>query len=76
MSISLEQLKQEDAKLTSNDAGRDPASAPVSIFFAPPDRAKQDELEAVGVSRAIFGLPSADRDVILRRLDTFVKVMA
>ena len=56
-------------------AGRAPESAPVSIFFAPPDRAKLAELEAAGVSRAIFGLPSADRDTVLRRLDRFATVM-
>jgi len=32
-------------------------------------------MEALGVSRAIFGLPSADREVILRRLDVFEKAM-
>jgi probable F420-dependent oxidoreductase len=57
------------------EAGRNPESAPVSIFFAPPDRAKLDALEAAGVSRAIFGLPSAPRDAVLRRLDAFATAM-
>ena len=39
-------------------AGRDPGSAPVSIFFAPPKREALDALvAAAGVQRAIFGLP-------------------
>jgi probable F420-dependent oxidoreductase len=50
-------------------AGRDPSSAPVSIFFAPPNREALDALEAAGVSRAIFGLASRDRDATLARLD-------
>jgi alkanesulfonate monooxygenase SsuD/methylene tetrahydromethanopterin reductase-like flavin-dependent oxidoreductase (luciferase family) len=57
------------------EAGRTPESAPVSIFFAPPDREKLDALEAAGVSRAIFGLPSAPRDAVLRRLDVFATAM-
>jgi probable F420-dependent oxidoreductase len=57
------------------EAGRTPESAPVSIFFAPPDREKLDELEAAGVSRAIFGLPSAPREEILPRLDRLTKLM-
>ena len=52
-------------------AGRDPGTAPVSIFFAPPRREALDGLAAAGVSRAIFGLPSEPRDKILPRLDAF-----
>jgi alkanesulfonate monooxygenase SsuD/methylene tetrahydromethanopterin reductase-like flavin-dependent oxidoreductase (luciferase family) len=50
-------------------AGRDPKSAPVSIFFAPPRREALDALAAAGVSRAIFGLAPEPRDRILPRLD-------
>jgi alkanesulfonate monooxygenase SsuD/methylene tetrahydromethanopterin reductase-like flavin-dependent oxidoreductase (luciferase family) len=55
-------------------AGRDPKSAPVSIFFAPPKREALDALAAAGVVRAIFGLPSAPRDDVLPRLDAFAKL--
>jgi hypothetical protein len=56
-------------------AGRDPKTAPVSLFFAPPKRAALDALAAAGVSRAIFGLASEPRDSVLPRLDAYVKVM-
>ncbi len=56
-------------------AGRDPGSAPVSIFFAPPKREALDGLAAAGVQRAIFGLPCERRDAILPRLDAYAKVM-
>ena len=62
------------ARLTA--AGRDPDSAPVSIFFAPPDRAGLETLVEAGVSRAIFGLPSADREQILPRLDRLAGLMS
>jgi probable F420-dependent oxidoreductase len=57
------------------EAGRTVESAPVSIFFAPPDREKLDALEQAGVSRAIFGLPAASREETLPRLDRLGKVM-
>src|SRR6267143_269535 len=56
-------------------AGRDPKSAPVSIFFAPPKKPAIDALAAAGVERAIFGLPSEGRDAVLPRLDAFATVM-
>jgi probable F420-dependent oxidoreductase len=56
-------------------AGRDPKSAPVSIFFAPPKRATLDALEAAGVERAIFGVPSEGRDAVLPRLDAYAAAM-
>ena len=56
-------------------AGRDPKSAPVSIFFAPPKRPALDALEAAGVARAIFGVPSEPRDAVLPRLDAYAKAM-
>ncbi|MGH7317329.1 MAG: TIGR03619 family F420-dependent LLM class oxidoreductase, partial [Candidatus Rokuibacteriota bacterium] len=56
-------------------AGRDPKSAPVSIFFAPPKREALDALTAAGVQRAIFGLPSAPRDDVLPRLDAYAKLL-
>jgi hypothetical protein len=57
------------------EAGRELSSAPVSIFFAPPEREKLDALEEAGVSRAIFGLPSAPRDEIVARLDRLAPLL-
>jgi hypothetical protein len=57
------------------EAGRDPKSAPVSIFFAPPKREVLDTLAAAGVQRAIFGLPAESRDAVLPRLDTLAKLV-
>jgi alkanesulfonate monooxygenase SsuD/methylene tetrahydromethanopterin reductase-like flavin-dependent oxidoreductase (luciferase family) len=56
-------------------AGRDPRSAPVSIFFAAPKREALDVLEAAGVDRAIFGLPTEGRDKALPRLDGYAKLI-
>jgi probable F420-dependent oxidoreductase len=56
-------------------AGRDPRSVPIGIFFAPPRKEALDALEAAGVSRAIFGVPSEPRDTVLPRLDTLAKLI-
>jgi probable F420-dependent oxidoreductase len=56
-------------------AGRDPGTAPVSIFFAPPKREGLDTLVAAGVERAVFGVPSEGRDSVLPRLDSLAKLI-
>jgi hypothetical protein len=56
-------------------AGRDPKTAPVSIFFAAARREALDALAAAGVSRAIFGLASEPREKILPRLDALAALM-
>ena len=56
-------------------AGRDPKTAPVSIFFAPPKKEGLDRLAAAGVERAIFGLPSEGRESVLPRLDALAKLI-
>jgi len=70
----LERIPELHARL--KQAGRDPKSAPVSLFFAQPKREFLDGLVKQGVSRAIFGLPSEPRDKILPRLDAYAKVMS
>lgn len=56
-------------------AGRDPKAISISIFFAKPDKSAIESLAAAGVDRAIFGLPSADKDKVLPLLDTYASVM-
>jgi len=55
-------------------AGRDPASISISIFHAKTDEAVLRSYQEAGVERAIFGLPSADRDSILPLLDRYAKL--
>jgi alkanesulfonate monooxygenase SsuD/methylene tetrahydromethanopterin reductase-like flavin-dependent oxidoreductase (luciferase family) len=56
-------------------AGRDPATVPVSIFFAPPKKAELEALARAGIARAIFGVPSEGRDAVLPRLDAYAAAM-
>ena len=57
------------------NAGRDPKTVEVGIFFAPPKKEGLDALRAAGVSRAIFGVPSEPRDAVLPRLDGLAKLI-
>ena len=52
-------------------ADRDPATVEVGVFSAPRDEAKLAELAALGVSRALFSLPSAAPEVVLEKLDQY-----
>jgi probable F420-dependent oxidoreductase len=51
------------------EAGRDPASIPVSIFGAPEDGERLRRYRDLGVARAIVALPSETADAILPVLD-------
>jgi len=54
-------------------AGRKPI--PVTAFMVKPDRAALDPLEAAGVERAIFGVPSEGSDQVLPMLDAYAKLI-
>jgi len=59
---------------TAKAAGRDPKSIEVSVFGVSPDAAALRKYRDHGVSRAVFGLPSAGRDKILPLLDRYAAV--
>lgn len=52
----------------AEDAGRDPKSIEIGVFAAPKDPAQLERLAAAGVSRAVFALPQADREVVVDKL--------
>jgi alkanesulfonate monooxygenase SsuD/methylene tetrahydromethanopterin reductase-like flavin-dependent oxidoreductase (luciferase family) len=51
------------------EAGRDPASLPVTLFGAPADAARLARYRDLGLARIVVALPSAKRDQILPLLD-------
>jgi probable F420-dependent oxidoreductase len=61
----LEGLAEKIAELRrrAEKAGRDPQAISITIFGAKPEREALDQLEAIGVERAILMLPPADRDM-------------
>lgn len=56
--------------------GRDPSSLSISVFGARPEAAVLDGYEKVGIQRALFGVPDASRDEILRTLDGWASLAA
>jgi len=58
-------------KQRAEAAGRDPNSIPVSIFGAKPDASSLADLKSAGVERAIFMVPSGDRETVLPLLDKY-----
>ena len=56
-------------KRIADEAGRSMDTINVSLFGVEPNRAALDRAAEAGVTRAILGLPSNDRDDVMRRLD-------
>jgi probable F420-dependent oxidoreductase len=59
----------------ATDAGRDPATIPVSIFGAPEDLDRLKRYSGQGIARAVVTLPSAKADEILPVLDRWAELI-
>ncbi len=59
----------------AQQAGRDPDSIEVSLFGLGPDEGAIKAAREAGVSRVVFGLPSAGRDSVLPLLDRYAEAM-
>ena len=60
-----------DFRARAEKAGRDPATLTVTIFGVAPDETRVAALRDAGVTRAVFFVPSATRDVVLPLLDQY-----
>src|SRR5438045_2671615 len=58
----------------ATEAGRDPASLPITIFRVPDDLAKLRFCQEIGIDRVVFSLPAEKEDKILPILDRWVAV--
>jgi probable F420-dependent oxidoreductase len=56
-------------------AGRDPATLPITVFNAPGDPAALAAYREAGIERALLEVPDANRDEVLRRLDTIAPLV-
>lgn len=75
--LRLVNAKEKIAALgrKAEEAGRDPSSISVTIFAANAERKALDDLERAGVERAVFYVPSDERDKVLPVLDRYVQVI-
>lgn len=55
----------------AESAGRDPNTISISIFGANPDAAALEQFEGLGVERAIFLVPPAEKDVVMPLVDKY-----
>ena len=60
-------------KRQAEDSGRDPTSISISTFGTRPESDLIRRMEAMGVDRVVFGLPSERRDTVLPIIDEFAK---
>ena len=59
----------------ADEAGRAMDTINVSLFGVQPSREALDQAAEAGMTRAILGLPSNDRDDVLRRLDRHAELL-
>ena len=62
-------------KRIADEAGRSMDTINVSLFGVEPNREALDRAAQAGVTRAILGLPSNDRDDVMRRLDRHAELL-
>ena len=63
-------------KMHADEAGRSMDELTVSVFRSPADAQKLASYKDAGITRAIFEVPDAPRDKILKQLDDYTKIMA
>ena len=64
-----------DLRARAARAGRDMKTLSVSVFGAKPDPAVLERYAAAGVTRVLYGLPSAGRDTVLPLLDQYARLV-
>jgi probable F420-dependent oxidoreductase len=64
-----------DVRKMAEEAGRDPASIEVSVYYTAPDPELLKRLRDGGIARAVFGVPSEPREKVLPILDHYRSVV-
>jgi probable F420-dependent oxidoreductase len=65
----------ERLKRVAEKAGRDPTDFTVTLFRGEPEKARLADYAEAGLTRVLLGLPSADRDTVLRQLDEYTPLL-
>ena len=68
------EAKVAELKRLAEEHGRAPI--PITAFSAPADAHEVEHMERLGVHRCLFGLPSAQADAVMPRLDALTSLMA
>jgi probable F420-dependent oxidoreductase len=59
----------------AQEAGRDPTSISITIFWGQANKAAVQKYEEAGAERVIFLLPPAPRDTVLPKIDEYAKLI-
>jgi alkanesulfonate monooxygenase SsuD/methylene tetrahydromethanopterin reductase-like flavin-dependent oxidoreductase (luciferase family) len=59
----------------AREAGRDPASLPVTLFRVAEDLDRLHQYRELGIARVVISLPAARRDAVLPILDRWTPLM-
>ena len=62
-------------KNMADEVGRDINSLSISVFGAPPKPEVLDNYRKAGIDRALFALPSEDKDTVFKTLDRFQSLL-
>ncbi|MBA3280618.1 MAG: LLM class flavin-dependent oxidoreductase, partial [Acidimicrobiia bacterium] len=65
-----------DLATAAEKVDRDPTEVTVIPFGSLPDRGKLAHYEALGITETVLRLPSAERDEVLRTLDSFAPFLS
>jgi probable F420-dependent oxidoreductase len=69
-------VPQVDAlRRQAEQAGRDPKSISITIFWGRADKAALEQYEKAGAERVIFLLPPAARDTVMPKVDEYAKLI-
>ncbi len=73
----IENLAAQVAQLRrqAEQAGRDPKSISITVFWGSSDRAAIEQYEKAGAERVIFLLPPAARDIVMPKIDEYAKLI-
>ncbi len=64
-----------DLRRQAEQAGRDPKSISITIFWGRSDKAAIEQYEKAGAERVIFLLPPAARDTVMPKIDEYAKLI-
>ena len=62
-------------KNMADEVGRDINSLSISVFGAPPNSKVLDGYRKAGIDRALFALPSEDKESVFKTLDKFQSLL-
>jgi hypothetical protein len=58
----------------ATEAGRDPASLPITIFRVPEELDRLKYCEEIGIDRVVFSLPAQGRDKLMPIVDRWAEL--